>query len=171
MLETNLARSDHQCPRHVWRRAVGTGNVWEAPPRRRPGESRAEQYVRTRRECSVKDGECFRLDDGLMMCEISPYQRRHYRGYWSQWLGCGRTQPCRTHWQATTRPSRVCWQLLRKPARCRDWDEAWSDLICPAPTCSLISLLQTTIAVLIGFESMIWVESYKLTFLGRYIFL
>ena len=38
-------------------------------------------------------------------------------------------------------------------------------------TCSLISLLHTTIAVLIGFESIIWVESYKLTFLGRYIFL
>ena len=52
MLETNLARSDHQCPRRVWRRVVGTGNVWEAPPRHRPGESRAEQYVRTRRECS-----------------------------------------------------------------------------------------------------------------------
>jgi hypothetical protein len=38
-------------------------------------------------------------------------------------------------------------------------------------TCSLISLLHTTMAVLIGLLSMICVESYRVTLGGKYIFL
>ena len=48
-----LGGTCRQCLRHEWRRAVGSGSAWAAPPTRRPGASRAEPCAGTTRGYSI----------------------------------------------------------------------------------------------------------------------